>query len=61
MRLGGSGRGSSKVMANITLNQIRTENKYNLKTLYEDGDDDYDDSPFQYINNCSYFEHDQFL
>ena len=60
MRLGGSGRGSSKIMANITLNQIRTENKYNLKSLFEDVDDDYDDSPFQYTNNCSYFEPDQF-
>lgn len=48
---------------NITLNQIRTESSFNLKSLYE-AEDEYDnneiDSPFQYAgNNCDYYEMNQ--
>jgi hypothetical protein len=46
-------------MVNITLDQIRTEKNYNLKYLFEDSNDHYD-SPFQYSNDCSYLEPDQF-
>ena len=52
------------MLDNITLDQIRTNNTYNLISLYEDHDDDDNeliDSPFQYANtSCEYYESDQF-
>jgi len=49
----------SNIMVNITLHQIRTENNYNLKYFFEDSNE-YHDFRFQYNNDCSYLEHDQF-
>ena len=49
-------------MDNITLNQVQTEKNYDLKRVYEDTfEEEYDDSPFQFSNNCKYFEPHQFL
>ena len=48
---------------NITFDQVRTGDAYNLISLYEgnDGDNIQSDSPFQYCNtNCDYFEPNQF-
>jgi len=47
---------------NISLDQVRVNNRYNLKSLYEldatNIDDDYE-SPFSYID-CNYYEPEQF-
>ena len=49
-------------MDNITLNQVQTEKNFDLKRVYEDTfEEEYDDSPFQFSNNCKYFEPHQFL
>ena len=48
---------------NITFDQVRTGDAYNLISLYEgnDGDNIQSDSPFQYCNtNCDYFDPNQF-
>ena len=48
---------------NISFDQIRTDNSYNLIALYDDYETGIDslDSPFQYGNStCEYFEPDEF-
>lgn len=50
---------------NISLDQVRVENRFNLKSLYEMNDDvnmnDDNDSPFQqFSNDCDYCEPNQF-
>ena len=50
------------VSDNITFDQIRNDNEYNLISLHEDENvTESFDSPFQYVNErCDYFEPDQF-
>ena len=48
---------------NISLNQIRTDESFNLASLYDENNNDMQapDSPFQYEHkNSSYYEPDEF-
>ncbi len=45
---------------NINLDQIRTDPEFDLTHIYNETDYEYDDSPFQFYNHCSYHEVGQF-